>query len=107
MSKAIEVPMNEAMVEAVEGALNAFKSSPAEPKPFDAYFSIEHQGMIAAKYRQKYSELEQAAHKAEWPEFAGNHFTLYVLAETLLEAKKAVFSANRTIFAYALHKSTR
>ena len=63
-------------------------------KPVDSYFTIEHQSMIAAKYRAKYSDADQSQHKAAWPEFAGNHFTLYILAETLSEAKKAVFSAN-------------
>ena len=66
-------------------------------KPIDSYFTVEHQGMIAAKYRAKYSDAEQNIHKNTWPEFAGNHFTLYVLAETLTEARKAVFSANRAI----------
>jgi hypothetical protein len=66
-------------------------------KPIDSYFTVEHQGMIAAKYRAKYSDIEQAGHKAVWPEFAGNHCTMYILAETLSEARKAVFSANRNI----------
>ena len=66
-------------------------------KPFDSFFSIEHQGMIASKYRVKYSDADQQIHKGLWPEFTGNHFTLYVLAETLMEARKAVFSANRAI----------
>jgi hypothetical protein len=66
-------------------------------KPIDSYFTIEHQGMIAAKYRVKYSDADQTQHKAQWPEFTGNHFVLYLLAETLTEAKRAVFSANRKI----------
>jgi hypothetical protein len=67
-------------------------------KSLDSYFTIEHQGMIAAKYRTKYSDADQQEHKAKWPEFTGNHFTMYVLAETLSEARKAVFSANKKIF---------
>jgi hypothetical protein len=67
-------------------------------KPIDSYFSIEHQGMISAKYRAKYSDADQTQHKAAWPEFVGNHFTMYILAETLGEARKAVFSANSKIF---------
>jgi hypothetical protein len=67
-------------------------------KSLDSYFTIEHQGMIAAKYRVKYSDADQQEHKAIWPEFVGNHFTMYVLAETLSEARKAVFSANKKIF---------
>lgn len=68
---------------------------PAETvKPIDSYFTIEHQGMIAAKYRAKYSDADQTQHKTAWPEFSGNHFIMYVLAETLNEARKAVFSAN-------------
>ena len=63
----------------------------------DSLFTLEHQGMIAAKYRAKYSDLEQVSHKSVWPEFKGNHFMMYVLAETLSEARKAVFSANRAI----------
>ena len=63
-------------------------------KPIDSYFTIEHQSMIAAKYRAKYSDADQAEHKTRWSEFAGNHFTMYILAETLNEARKAVFSAN-------------
>ena len=66
-------------------------------KGIDSLFTLEHQGMIAAKYRAKYSDLEQVSHKSLWPEFKGNHFMMYVLAETLTEARKAVFSANRTI----------
>jgi hypothetical protein len=66
-------------------------------KGIDTLFTLEHQGMIAAKYRAKYSDLEQVSHKSVWPEFKGNHFMMYVLAETLSEARKAVFSANRAI----------
>ena len=66
-------------------------------KGVDTLFTLEHQGMIAAKYRAKYSDLEQVSHKSQWPEFKGNHFMMYVLAETLSEARKAVFSANRAI----------
>jgi hypothetical protein len=66
-------------------------------KGIDTLFTLEHQGMIAAKYRAKYSDLEQVSHKSLWPEFKGNHFMMYVLSETLTEARKAVFSANRTI----------
>ena len=70
----------------------------AQPKAgIDTLFTLEHQGMIAAKYRAKYSDLEQVSHKTVWPEFKGNHFMMYVLAETLSEARKAVFSANRAI----------
>jgi hypothetical protein len=86
-------------IEAGEETASAVASNNevAVAKPIDSYFSIEHQGMIAAKYRAKYSEADQQQHKAAWPEFAGNHFTMYVLAETLSEARKAVFSANRSI----------
>jgi hypothetical protein len=80
----------------------ALESKPATVKPIDSYFTVEHQGMIAAKYRVKYSDADQQQHKASWPEFAGNHFVMYVLAETLLEARKAVFSANRTILLNSL-----
>lgn len=66
-------------------------------KGIDSLFTLEHQGMIAAKYRAKYSDLEQVSHKSVWPEYKGNHFMMYVLAETLSEARKAVFSANRAI----------
>jgi hypothetical protein len=66
-------------------------------KGIDSLFTLEHQGMIAAKYRAKYSDLEQVSHKSVWPEYKGNHFMMYVLAETLCEARKAVFSANRAI----------
>lgn len=76
----------------------AVKALAAAPKPIDSYFSIEHQGMIAAKYRVKYSDADQTQHKATWPEFVGNHFTMYILAETLSEARKSVFSANSKIF---------
>jgi hypothetical protein len=69
----------------------------ASARPIDSYFSIEHQGMIASKYRAKYSDADQQQHKAAWPEFAGNHFMMYIMAETLSEARKAVFSANRGI----------
>jgi hypothetical protein len=71
--------------------------SGAGVKGIDTLFTLEHQGMIAAKYRAKYSDLEQVSHKSVWPEFKGNHFMMYVLAETLSEARKAVFSANRAI----------
>jgi hypothetical protein len=66
-------------------------------KAIDSYFTLEHQGMIAAKYRVKYSDADQAQHKTLYPEFAGNHFTMYILAETLAEARKAVFSANKPL----------
>ena len=66
-------------------------------KNFDAHFSIEHQGMLSAKYRGKYSDADHLEHRAKWPEFVGNHFVMYVLAETLSEARKAVFSANRAV----------
>jgi hypothetical protein len=81
----------------VEAGKPTQQDAPASIKPLDSYFSIEHQGMIAAKYRVKYSDADQSEHKKRWPEFAGNHFTMYVLAETLSEAQKAVFSANRAI----------
>jgi len=87
----VEVAATSTPVEESHASANAVK-------PFDSYFTVEHQGMIAAKYRAKYSDADQQMHKTAWPEFAGNHFTLYVLAETLNEARKAVFSANRTIF---------
>lgn len=74
-------------------------------KPIDSYFTVEHQGMIAAKYRVKYSDADQMQHKAMWPEHAGNHFTLYILAETLSEARKAVFSANRMLLLNTLTSS--
>ena len=67
-------------------------------EPVDTLFSIEHQGMIASKYRAKYSEADQSAHKTQWPQFTGNHFMLYVLAETLSEARKAVFSRDKKIY---------
>ena len=84
------------MAESVQAA-SADETVAPTAQPIDSYFSIEHQGMIAAKYRAKYSEADQQQHKAEWPAFTGNHFMMYVLAETLSEARKAVFSANRSI----------
>jgi hypothetical protein len=72
-------------------------------KPIDSYFTIEHQSVIAAKYRAKYSDADQTEHRKLWPEFTGNHFTLYLLAETRTEALKAVFSANSKIFLNNLH----
>ncbi len=30
-------------------------------KPIDSYFTVEHQSMIAAKYRAKYCDAEQSA----------------------------------------------
>lgn len=68
----------------------------------DTLFTNEHQSMIAAKYRAKYSDADQSVHKTEWPQFIGNHFMLYVLAETLAEARKAVFSANKKLLLNAL-----
>ena len=82
----------------VHSGASAGENQSAQPlKGIDTLFTLEHQGMIAAKYRAKYSDLEQVSHKSVWPEFKGNHFMMYVLAETLAEARKAVFSANRTI----------
>jgi ATP-dependent RNA circularization protein (DNA/RNA ligase family) len=63
-------------------------------KPIDAHFTDEHKRMIAAKYTAKYSDAEQLEHRGTWPMYTGNQFALYVLAETLNEARKAVFSAN-------------
>lgn len=85
--------------EQLNKALERIKELEERPivKGIDQYFSLEHQGMIAAKYSAKYSEADQAEHKTAWPEFQGNHFVMYVLAETQSEARKAVFSANRTI----------
>lgn len=81
-----------------EQLTEALRAVAGAPKPIDSYFTVEHQGMISAKYRVKYSDADQAAHKATWPEFIGNHFTMYILAETLAEARKSVFSANSKIF---------
>ena len=89
--------MSNNMQQAIEKATPKVEVA-ATVKPIDSYFTVEHQGMIAAKYRVKYSDAEQSIHKTAWPEFSGNHFTMYILAETLMEAKKAVFSANRSIF---------
>jgi len=71
---------------------------PATIQAIDSYFTVEHQGMIASKYRAKYSDAEQREHKTTWPAFTGNHFTLYILAETLSEARKAVFSRDKKIY---------
>jgi hypothetical protein len=81
------------------------KDMPA--KQINGLFSMEHQGMIAAKYAAKYSDNDQKAHIEAWPHFLGNHFMLYVLAETLNEARKAVFSANRTILINQLTAAMR
>jgi len=83
----------------------ANESITSKMKLIDSYFSIEHQGMIAAKYRVKYSDADQSAHKVLWPEHAGNHFTMYVLAETLSEARKAVFSANKPLLLNTLQSA--
>ena len=66
-------------------------------KPIDSYFTLEHQSHIAVKYTAKYSDADQEKHVAKWPEFKGNHFVLYILAETLNEAQKAVFSKNKKV----------
>ena len=73
---------------------NALKELTAAPKAFDSHFSVEHQNMIAAKYERKYDVTARRVHRTLWPAFTGNPFTMYVLAETLTEAKKAVFSEN-------------
>jgi hypothetical protein len=67
-------------------------------KNVDSYFTPEQQTVLAAKYAVKYSDADQREHKANWPEFAGNSFTMYVLAETLNEAQKAIFSLNSKLF---------
>jgi len=95
-----------AVVNAVPAESSAPQQSEASKvRPIAAYFSIEHQGMIAAKYRTKYSDADQAQHKATWPEFAGNHFTMYILAETLQEARKSVFSANKPLLLNTLQSA--
>ena len=81
------------------------ESSAQTVTAIDNLFTIEHQGMIAAKYRTKYSDADQAMHKAAWPQFAGNHFTMYILAETLSEARKAVFSANKPLLLNTLQSA--
>ena len=88
-------PQNQNSYELVDTV--AVHSGASAVAGIDSLFTLEHQGMIAAKYRAKYSDLEQVSHKTVWPEFKGNHFMMYVLAETLSEARKAVFSANRAI----------
>jgi hypothetical protein len=98
MSNNLKEQLADVQVPATSTTVETSHASADAVKPIDSYFTVEHQGMIAAKYRTKYSDADQQTHKAAWPEFAGNHFTMYVLAETLSEARKAVFSANRAIF---------
>lgn len=71
----------------------------------DSLFTIEHQGMIAGKYRAKYSDTDQNEHKTAWPQFAGNHFMMYVLAETLAEAQNKVFSVNKPLLLNSLRNA--
>jgi hypothetical protein len=58
-------------------------------------FTAQHIKMIAAKYAVKYSDADQKEHVKLWPAHVGDSFTMYVLAETLNEAKNAVFSKNK------------
>lgn len=95
MSKQNETPVT-------EQNNNQPETTSAKLAAIDTLFSLEHQGMIASKYRVKYSDPEQEQHKAAWPQYVGNHFMLYILAETLLEAKKAVFSANKKLLLNSL-----
>ena len=88
-----------------EQLLKAQQQLADAPKPIDSHFTIEHQGMIAAKYRTKYSDADQRDHAAKWPQFVGNHFTMYILAETLSEARKAVFSANKPLLLNSLQSA--
>jgi hypothetical protein len=63
--------------------------------PFRDNFTAQQLKFVAAKYAAKYSEADQKEHAKLWPSYVGDSFTMYVLAETLNEAKNAIFSKNR------------
>ena len=74
--------------------------------PFDLLFSDEIQRVLALKYTAKYSRADKSEHLLAWPEYAGNSFLLYLLAETMEEGRKAVFSLNRPGYLRDLVRAT-